>query len=92
MRTKDLKWSKTRAECPYCGEWFTRQGILGHIRFRHPDKEEREDDTTKQGNRLVYMRAAGVFAKHGRLTPELRESSFDQMLLDFLYKKAGGKS
>lgn len=35
MQIKDLKWNKTRAQCPHCGGWFTRQGILGHIRFRH---------------------------------------------------------
>ncbi len=30
-----FRWSKTKAQCPYCDGWMTRQGLNGHIRFRH---------------------------------------------------------
>lgn len=33
-----VRWSKTQAQCPYCGRWMTRQGLNGHIRFRHTQR------------------------------------------------------
>ena len=34
-RKPEVRWSKTQAQCPYCGWWMTRQGLNGHIRFKH---------------------------------------------------------
>lgn len=34
-RKPSVRWSKTKAQCPYCDRWMTRQGLNGHIRFRH---------------------------------------------------------
>ena len=88
MRAKDLKWSKTRAQCPYCHNWYTKQGILGHIRFRHPDSKREETDTFEDIFKAGFLDSCGkaveVMKQHGRLTPEWREVLFDLMLLDYL--------
>jgi hypothetical protein len=92
MPSEDFNWNKTRAQCPYCGGWFTRQGINGHIRFRHPDRKKDDYDTTVD---LVwateYVKAAQIFTRDGRLPPELRERLFDLFLLDYLGKLARSK-
>ena len=76
MKTQDLKWSKTRAQCPYCGDWYTKQGILGHIRFRHPDKKKKETDVMqdmlKEQFYDIYLKAEKTFRDQGRLTPQYR--------------------
>jgi len=87
MRAKDLKWSKTRAQCPYCDNWYSRQGILGHIRFRHPDRNKK-DDMLETPAQLALMRALRMMRENGRLTPETREILLDLMLLDYLQKMA----
>jgi hypothetical protein len=96
MKIEDLKWSKTRAQCPYCQGWFTRQGILGHIRFKHPDRSNSEHDSIKSLLSLkateILMEANKMMADYGRLTPEFRERLFDIMLLDYLHKLSQGKS
>ena len=96
MRTEDLKWSKTRVECPYCGGWFTRQGIGGHIRFRHPERRSDESDAldefTKSNYRSMYLEGLGMMERDLRLTTKLREYLLDRMLLDFLEKLARGKT
>jgi hypothetical protein len=93
MSSEDFTWSKTRAQCPYCGGWFTRQGIQGHIRFRHPDRKKDDDSATVN---LVwvseYVKTTQIFTRDGRLPPELRERLFDLFLLDYLEKLARGKT
>ncbi len=93
MQTNDLTWSKTRAQCLYCGGWYTRQGILGHIRFRHPDAKKTEQTNMEKASfALMYAAAVATMVKDGRLTQELREALLDRMLLDFLERKARGKT
>ena len=96
MQSKDLKWSKTRAQCPYCGGWFTRQGIGGHIRFRHPERRSDESDAlaelTKSNYRSMYLEGLEMMERDQRLTTKLREYLLDRMLLDFLEKLARGKT
>ena len=93
MRSNELTWSKTRAQDPYCGGWYTRQGIQGHIRFRHPDAKKTEQTNIEKASfALMYAAAVGMLAKNGRLTQDLREQLLDRMLLDFLERKARGKT
>ncbi len=89
MRAKDLKWSKTRAQCPHCHGWYTRQGIFGHIRFRHPSNKREESDPVEETledtyRDDVYIKALAMFKNQGRLTPALRDYLLDCMLLDYL--------
>jgi len=89
MPSKDFTWSKTRAQCPYCSGWFTRQGIQGHIRFRHSDR--RKDEKTEAIRLLwttTYVKAVDMYARTGGLSPQLREQLFDRFLLDYLEKLA----
>jgi hypothetical protein len=89
MPSKDFTWSKTRAQCPYCSGWFTRQGIQGHIRFRHSD--QKKDDSKAAGAMLLattYAKAAEMFARDGRIPTNLREHLLDRFLLDYLEKLA----
>lgn len=41
---------------------------------------------------LMYAAAVATMVKDGRLTQELREALLDRMLLDFLERKARGKT
>jgi hypothetical protein len=92
MPSKDFTWSKTRAQCPYCDGWFTRQGIQGHIRFRHPDRKKDEiAETIRVLWTTTYLKAADMYNRTGRLSPQLREQLFDVFLLDYLAKLAEGK-
>jgi len=92
MRSEDFAWSKTRAQCPYCGGWYTRQGILGHIRFRHPDsKKDEKKEAIRTMWTAAYLKAAETYARDGRLPPGLREQLLDYFLLDYLEKLAKGK-
>ncbi|MGD0857135.1 MAG: hypothetical protein ABSA18_15260 [Dehalococcoidia bacterium] len=93
MPSKDFSWSKTRAQCPYCGGWFTRQGILGHIRFRHPDKKKDADKATLNIDWVtVYIKAAEMYMRDGRLTAEVRDRLLDSFLIDYLERRASGKT
>lgn len=95
MKSSELNWSKTRAQCPYCQGWYTKQGILGHIRFRHPDRnKERTDDTDEIKNLKfkMYVEVAKIYHRNGRLPQHIRENVLDMMLLDFLSRRAKGKS
>jgi hypothetical protein len=89
MQSEDFTWSKTKAQCPYCGGWYTRQGILGHIRFRHPDYKK---DETKEAIKAIwtasYVKAVEMYRRNGRLSAELREQLLDLFLLDYLEKLA----
>jgi hypothetical protein len=40
------KYLLLRSPCPYCGKSLrTRQGLAGHIRFRHPDGKKSVQDS-----------------------------------------------
>ncbi|MGD0855474.1 MAG: hypothetical protein ABSA18_06680 [Dehalococcoidia bacterium] len=85
--------NKTRAQCPYCGGWFTRQGILGHIRFRHPDqKKDTDKATVNVALATVYLEATKMYTRDGRLTAEVRDRLLDLFLLDYLERLAEGKT
>ncbi len=90
----EFKWSKTRAQCPYCKGWYTRQGIQGHIRFRHPDSKKEEkssDELRKAATYNTYVSLLAEYSKTNRLRPEVREMLWDMMLLDYLHMKSKGK-
>ena len=93
MKVEDLKWSKTKVQCPHCEGWFTRQGILGHIRFRHSAKKEEtgQSKITKAIYSATYLEIIAEYAKTGHLKLDHRETLLDWMLIDFLEKKAGIK-
>lgn len=92
MQSEDFTWSKTRAQCPYCDGWFTRQGILGHIRFRHSGQGE---DVKKEAIKMMwtaaYLKATETYQRDGRLSAAAREQLLDLFLLDYLGKLAKGK-
>jgi len=93
VATRDFNWSKTRAQCPYCEGWFTRQGILGHIRFRHPDqKKDADKATVNAALAAVYIKATEMYTHDGRLTAELRDWLLDRFLLDYLERLATGRT
>jgi hypothetical protein len=93
MTSNDFKWSKTRAQCPYCGGWFTRQGILGHIRFRHPDQKKDDNKAiTDMAWATAYIKATEMYRRDGRLTAEVRDRLLDSFLLDYLERRASGKT
>jgi hypothetical protein len=95
MLTEELKWSKTRVQCPYCDGWYTKQGILGHIRFRHPDRKKKEVDVidalikSEAVDLLVTVRK--MMEEHGQLSEKLRNVLLDMMLIDYLEKLATRK-
>lgn len=95
MRTSDFKWSKTRVQCPYCQGWFTRQGILGHIRFRHQDKTSKKEPEAQSLDYMyrsqaysLFVKAAKMMGEYGRLSPEVRDVLWDLMLIDYISKIA----
>ena len=98
MKLDDLKWSKTRAQCPHCGNWYTKQGVLGHIRFRHSESckvsnnvRKEYDDLIKDKYLELYVEVVQRYKKTKRLSPQIREQILDMMLFDFLEKKSEGK-
>jgi hypothetical protein len=93
MDSKDLNWSKTRVQCPYCDGWYTTQGIQGHIRFRHPDQTR---DETKEAIKIMwtaaYVKAVEMYQRDGRLSAAMREQLLDYFLLEYLGRLAKGKT
>lgn len=98
MRITDLKWNKTRVQCPYCEGWFTKQGILGHIRFRHPDKKKQKaeadpiESLIKSRLLPVLVQANKMMQENGRLSEEFRGTLLDMMLIDYLVNALRSKT
>ena len=43
-------------KCPHCEEYFrTRQGLSGHVRFKHGAQKEPEDFTSKVASTLMEI-------------------------------------
>ena len=74
------RWSKTQAECPVCHRWMTRQGLNGHIRFRHQRYWAVDRALT------MLLKAGNQFAQSLVLSDE-PISEADQKLLFALYRR-----